>query len=273
MLRTCCVCCDKGKVDVCAGHTGKLDLCFFSSFLESLESHLIVAEVDAAVFFLECVCDPVDDAVVEVVAAELGVTVGCENLKYAVGDFENGNVERTAAKVKDHDLLVAVFVDTVSERCRCGLVDDTKNFKTCDLTCILSCLSLCIGEVSRNGDNRLRNGRAEVAFCVSLELLKHHRGDLLRSELLTVDVYFIIGAHMTFDTHNGLIGVCDRLSFCDLTNHSFAVLRKRNDGRSGSAAFGVGDNSGFAAFKYCYTRVGCTKVNTNNFCHNYISSK
>ena len=78
---------------------------------------------------------------------------------------------------------------------------------------------------------------------------------------------------MTFDTHNGLIGVGDRLSFCDLTDHSFAALGKSNDGRRGSGAFGVGDNGGFAAFKYCYARVGRTKVNTNNFSHNNVPPK
>ena len=76
---------------------------------------------------------------------------------------------------------------------------------------------------------------------------------------------------MTLNAHDGLFVVGDRLSLCDLTDHAFTALES-NDGRCGSGAFGVGDNSRFAAFINGNARVGCAKVNTDNFSHNINSS-
>ena len=66
--------------------------------------------------------------------------------------------------------------------------------------------------------------------------------------------------HITLNADNCLVGVCDRLSFCDLTDHSFAGLRKRNDGRCGSGTFGVRDNGGFAAFVGILLALGASLV-------------
>ena len=53
------------------------------------------------------------------------------------------------------------LIYAVSQRSSGRLVDDTLNFQTCDLAGILGSLALRVGEVSRNGDNRLiyRSGR------------------------------------------------------------------------------------------------------------------
>ena len=60
--------------------------------------------------FLELVGKPVDDHVVEVVAAEVGVTVGRFNFKHTVAKFKDGDVECAAAKVEYGDLLVGTFL-------------------------------------------------------------------------------------------------------------------------------------------------------------------
>ena len=51
-----------------------------------------LTEVDAF-FSKEVVCHPVDDDVVEVVAAEVCVAVGGFYFEYAVAEFEDGNIE------------------------------------------------------------------------------------------------------------------------------------------------------------------------------------
>ena len=268
MLGAGCVCGNEGKVDVGAHHRGKLDLCLFSCFLQSLHCHLVGSEIDAR-FCLEGFCDPVHDLLVEVVAAESCVTCGCENLENAVfADIEDRNVEGTAAEVIDHNLLVNVLIKTVCKCSRGGLVDYTENLKTCDLACVLGCLTLRVGEVCGNGDNGLVNLGAEICFRIALELLKHHCADFLGSVILAVDTYLEVGTHFTLDRDNCAIGVGDRLSFCYLTDHSFAGLRECNYRGGGSSAFCVGNNCGFACFIYCYAGVGCTEVDTDNFSHN-----
>ena len=186
------------------------------------------------------------------------VTCGCKNLLNTITDVDNRYIERTAAEVVYYNVLVLFLVNAVCER-RCGrLVYDTLNVKTRNLTCVLCSLTLRVGEVCGNGDNRVGYLLAEVALCVGLKLLENHRGNLLRSVLLAVDVNLVIAAHMALDGDDCLIGVLNRLVLCKLTYKALAVLCERNYGGSCSAALGVGDNHGLAALDNGYTAVGCT---------------
>ena len=84
----------------------QLDLGLLGGLLEALEGLLVLGEVDALVL-LELGQQPVDDALVEVVAAEVRVAVGRLDLEDAVAQLEDRDVERAAAQVVDGDLLVA----------------------------------------------------------------------------------------------------------------------------------------------------------------------
>ncbi len=53
----------------------------------------------------ELVGEQVDHAVVEVVAAEVGVAAGREHLEHVLADLEDRDVEGAAAEVVDRDLL------------------------------------------------------------------------------------------------------------------------------------------------------------------------
>ena len=92
------------RVDLGRGRRGQLDLGLLGSFLEALERLLV--QVDALVL-LEFGQQPVDDALVEVVAAEVRVAVGRLDLEDALPQLEDRDVEGAATKVVDGDLLVA----------------------------------------------------------------------------------------------------------------------------------------------------------------------
>ena len=106
--------------------------------------------------------------------------VGGQHFEHALADVEDGNVERAAAEVVDHDLLLGFLIHTVSQRSRGRLVDDAQNLKTRNLARVLGRLALGVGEVRRHGDDRLGHRLTEVGFRVRLELLQDHCGDLLR---------------------------------------------------------------------------------------------
>ena len=55
---------------------------------------------------------------------------------------------------------------------------------------------------------------------------------------------------MTFDRHNGFIGVSNCLTLCNLTDNSFTGFCKSNDGRSRSCSFGIRDYDGLSALIY-----------------------
>ena len=197
----------------------------------------------------------------------MGVACGGQNLQNALADVEDGNVERAAAEVVDHDLLLSFLIYTVCQRSRGRLVDDTQHFEACDLTRVLGCLALGVGEVSRNRDDRLRYRLAEVGFRVRLQLLEDHCRDLLRGVGLAVDVYTVVRAHVTLDGNDGAVRVGHSLALCHLADHTLAVLGERDNRRGRARAFRVRDDDGFAALHNGYARVCRTEVNTNDFAH------
>ena len=81
---------------------------------------------------LELGDEPVDDQVVDVVAAEVRVAVGRDDLHDVVADLEDRDVERAAAEVVDGDDLVLLLVEAVRERGRGRLVDDALDLEAGD---------------------------------------------------------------------------------------------------------------------------------------------
>ena len=78
----------------------------------------------------------------------------------------------------------------------------------------------------------------------------------------------MVGAHLTLDGRNGVVGVGDSLTLCNLTYQTVAGLGEADNGRGGAGTLRVGDDNGLAALHNSYAAVGSTKVNTNNLTHN-----
>ncbi len=235
----------KGQVDVGLLPRTELDLGLLGSLGEPLERLTIGAQVDALVL-LELVGDPVDDAAIVVVAAEMGVAIGGLDLEDALANLQHGNVEGAAPEVEDEDLLVGLLVQAVGQRGRGGLVDDPDNVEAGDLAGVLGGLALRVVEVRRDGDHGVLDGGAQVGFGVGLELLEHDRRDLLRREPLTRDLdlspvvlagHDLIGhdlalgvdlreatAHEALDGVDGVLGIDGRLAPGQRTNEALAAL-------------------------------------------------
>ncbi len=71
---------DERQIDVRLVGARQLHLGLLGGFLQTLERHRVLGEVDALVL-LELGHEPVDEALVEVVAAEVGVAVGALHLE------------------------------------------------------------------------------------------------------------------------------------------------------------------------------------------------
>ena len=266
MLRAGGVRRDERQGDVRGGHAGELDLRLLSGLAQTLHGDAVAGEVHALAL-LELAHEVVGDRVVEVVAAETVVAGGGKNLDDAVADLEDGHVERAAAEVIDHDLLVGFLVQTVGQSGRGRLVDDALDVEASDLAGVLRRLTLGVGEVGGNGDDGLGDGLTQIGLGVALELLQDHRADLLRGVALAVDGDLVVGAHLTLDGHDGAVGVRDGLTLGGLADHALAVLRKSDDGRRGAVAFGVRDDDGLAALHDGHAAVGGAEIDTNNFTH------
>ena len=106
---------DVGQIDLRRHRRAELDLGLLGGLLEALECLLVLGQVHALVA-LELGQQPLDDALVEVVAAQVGVAVGGLDLEHAVAQLEDRDVECAAAQVVDRDLLVVGAIQAVGQR-------------------------------------------------------------------------------------------------------------------------------------------------------------
>ena len=189
----------------------------------------------------------------------MGITVGCQYFKYAVAQFQNGYVESTTAQVIYQNLVRSFFlVKTICQRCSSRLVDDSLYFQTCNFTCILSCLLLGIGEVSRNSDNCLRHFFAQISLCIRLQLGKDHCRNILRRIFLAVDFYSVVFTHVSLDGRNGSVRVGYCLSLCSFTYQSFTILCKTHYRWCSSVTLCICDYDRIATFQHGYATVCCS---------------
>ena len=173
---------DERQVDVGLHHRGELHLRLLRRFLQALQRHPILAEIDA-VALLELGDDPVDDPLIEVVAAEVRVAVGRLHLDDPFADFEDRDVEGAAAEVVHRDRLVLLLVEPVRERRRGRLVDDAHDLEAGDLPGVLGGLALRVVEVRGHVMTALRDRLPEVLLGRLLQLLQDHRGDFRRRSI------------------------------------------------------------------------------------------
>ena len=114
MLRTTCIGRNEREVDFCRCDSRKLDLRPLGFHAESLVSRCIIAEIDK-VFFLEFLCEEINDDEVKVVTTKVSVTVGALYFEHSLAESENRNVESSTTEVIDCDGAFAFFIETVSK--------------------------------------------------------------------------------------------------------------------------------------------------------------
>ena len=251
---------------------------------------LSLAQVDA-LLLLELVGEIVDQAHVEVFAAEEGVAVGRLHLEHAVADFQDGNIEGAAAEVVDRDGAGLLLVEAVGERRRGRLVDDAQHFEAGDLAGVLGGLALRVVEVGRNGDDRLLDLGAEIGFRRLLHLLQDEGGDLRRRIFLAVRLdpgvavsrlgdlvgdellvllhhrVVVAPADQALDREDGLFRIGDRLALGRLADETLAVVGEGDDRRRGARAFGVLDDFRSFAFHDGDARIGGAEVDADDLAH------
>ena len=259
---------DERQVDLGRLDLAEVDLGLLGRFLQALGGHAVGRQVDA-VGGLELLDEPVDDALVPVVAAEVRVAVGRLDLEHAVADLEDRHVERAATEVEHQDRLVlGALVEPVGERGGGRLVDDAQHLEAGDGAGFLGGGALGVVEVRRHGDDGLGDRVTEVGLGVALELHQRAGRDLLRGVLLAVDVVGLpVLAHVALDRTERAIGVGDRLPLGDLADEDLAGLGERDDRRRRAGALGVGDDDGIAALEYRHHRVGGSEVDSDCLGH------
>ncbi len=296
VLRAGCIRRDERQVDFGLLRGREFDLGLFGSFLEALQSELVVLQIDALVL-LELGRQVLDQAHVKIFTAEEGVAVGRLHFEDAIADFEHRDIERAAAKVVNGDGLAVLLVEAVSEGRSRRLVDDAQDFKTRDLAGILGCLALRVVEVGGNRDDGLRDLFTEVGFGGFLHLLKDHRGylrggiagalgldpgvaiialdDLVGNETLVLldELVVVAAADEALDGEQGVFRVGDGLALCRLAGQALAIIIEGDDRRGRARAFRIFNDLRVLAVHDGYAGIGRPEVDTDYFSHVILSFK
>ena len=304
VLRTRGVRRDEGQVDVGLGRGAELVLGALGGFLEPLQRHAILAQVDVG-RLAEVLRQEIDDALVEVLAAEEGVSVGRLDLEDAGSELQDRDVEGAATEVIDGDLLGAAgahrgtrrggaaagLVETVGEGGRGGLVDDAQDVEAGDAARVFRRLALAVVEVGRDSDDRLGHLLAEVVLGGLLHLREDHRGDLCGAVALAAKldpgvavlrgddvirgdrdalahlVRVELAADEPLHREDGGFRIGDRLPLGDLTDEPLAALGEPDHGGRGPAALRVRDDHRLAAFHDCDAGVGGAEIDADDLGH------
>ncbi|ELZ48486.1 NAD-specific glutamate dehydrogenase [Halorubrum coriense DSM 10284] len=251
----------------------QFDLRLLGGVLQALERLPVVTEVDPVVV-LELVGEVVDERLVPVVAAEVVVAVGGDDLVDAAAEVEDRHVERAAAEVVHEDGLVGLVVEAVRHGGGRRLVDDALDVEAGDLAGVLRRLTLLVVEVRGDGDDRLLDVVAEVLLGVAFDLLEDHRRDLLRGVLLVADVDgVVVLAHVPLDRLDRAVGVLDGLVLRRLADETLVVVGEGDDRGRRPVALGVGDDLGLVALHHRERGVGGTEVDTENFVARHLGHR
>jgi hypothetical protein len=254
---------DERQVDLRRVRAGELALGALRGLLEPLQGHPVAAQVDAGLR-LEVLDQPVHDALVEVLAAEVGVARGGAHLEHPLGELEDRDIERAAAQIINGD--VGPLLDplqAIGESGGRGLVDDAQDFQAGDLARVLGRLALGVVEVGRNGDHRVADRLAQGLLHELLDLAQHLGRDLLGAVLPVADLDLDVAvrgldqsvgedlpgagdlgigelaADQALDREDRVLGVGDRLALGDLADEPVPLLREGDDGGGGAAPLAV----------------------------------
>ncbi len=94
---------------------GKLLLGLFRFLLQAAHGGGVLGQIDA-VRSAELRHSPLNDALVKVIAAQMGIAAGGQHRKGAVLDLNDRNIKGAAAQIVDQDLLGGFVVQAVGHR-------------------------------------------------------------------------------------------------------------------------------------------------------------
>src|SRR5688500_10552958 len=128
--------------------------------------------------FFELVCEPVDQAHVEVFTAEVCVATGRLDVENTTRNLEDRDIERSPTQVINGYFFRMTLVEPIGQG-SCGrLVQDALDRETGNGPCVFGRLSLRVVEVRRHRYNRLFYFLAQIRLGDLLHLQQDHARDL-----------------------------------------------------------------------------------------------
>ena len=270
-------------------HTAQFDLGLFGRLREPLQGLTVAAQINA-VLLLEAVGEPIDDAAVPVVAAQLGVAAGGLHIEDPLGDAQHRHVKGAAAEVEHQHPLHGAAVKAVGQGRRRGLVEDPLHAEASQPPRIAGGLPLGVVEVSGHGDHGRLHRFTEVGAGVVHELAQDGGHQLLRRVLPFgggtdhAHVALVVGPHRVrhrqavvlqfvpltadepLEVGEGVAGVEHQLATGQLPHEQLLVLAESHHRWGGSPPLRAGDHLGATTLQHRHHRIGGAQVDAHDPC-------
>ena len=285
VLGACGIGRNERQVDVGALGGTELLLRLFAGLLQTLQGHGVFSQVDP-LLFLELIRDVIDERLIEIVAAEMGVAVGGDHPEHTVSHLQHRHIERAATEIKHHDLFLRLLVEAIGQRRGSRLIDDAHHFQARNLTGILRGLPLGIVEVGRNRDHSLVDLVTEVAFGCLFKSTEDLGGDLRRgaglvarlhldvvfgtadhlvgNDLLLASHLVVAASHEPLDRIDRPLGVGDGLPPGGVAHERLPLIVKGHHARREAIALLVRDHLGLLALHDRHHRIGGTEIDADD---------
>ena len=249
-------------LDAGEGGIGELDLGVLGGAGETRHGLAVAAGIGVALAF-EPVHEVIQDAGVEVVAAQAVIAVAGQDLHHVFLHPDHGDIEGAAAEVIDQDVLALRLIHLVGEGGGGGFVDDPHHLQARQLAGVAGGLALGVGKIGRDRDDGLGHGVAQVILGGALEPAQDQGRDLLGAEFLVAQGHPDVLAHAALDGLDGAVGVQDVLVAGGLAHQQAAVVGQSHHGGQ-EAGILDGDNLGPAVADHGDLGVGGAQVDAND---------
>src|SRR5258708_7863990 len=283
---------DERQVDLGLHRRREFDLGSLCRFLQALECHAIVTQINSLVF-AELVGQPVNDAMIEVISAQVRIAVGRLDLKDPLTQLQDGDIEGPTTEVIHGNGLVFLLVQPIGQRGSCWLVDNTQYLEPGNRARIFGRLALRVVEVGRHRNHGLGNLLAQFGFRIDSHLLQNHRPDFRWAVFASTHHYtnvpvggtrdlightfypaldlgvIVLAPHETLNGKNRIFGVGHRLSFRHLTDQPLTVLGDGYHGGREARPLAVLQHGRLTSLHDRHHRVGGSQAHPNYFAHSF----
>ena len=187
----------------------------------------------------------IHDHVIPIFAAEPVIAIRREHLDALALNTHDRDVEGATAEIENENGLVFVqFVETIGNRCGCGLVDDLQNIEPGELAGRDRSGALSVVKISGHSDDRVRDRLLQIFFSVRLQLAEDERRQFLGRINLAVELameLLLRLAHLPLHEIDDPLGFGHRIIFRQgADDHALAI--EKNDRRRDAFAFGIRDD-------------------------------
>ena len=207
---------------------------------------------------------PVHQAVREVLAAQVALSGGGQDLECPLEDLHDRDVEGPSAEIEHAQALVRLTaVEAVGQRGRGGLVQDAPHLEPGHLRRASRRLALVLVEVGRDRHDGIGDGVAEVRLGVSLERLEDHTRERHGPEGLSPELELPLRSHPALEDGRAAVGPLVAQLPCRGPDDQLTVVEYPHDRRREDLAVGVRDQLGSAGAEHRAQRVGRSQVDSD----------